>query len=222
MNHELRTPLTSIKLYLGLLKHGLPENQPRYLDVLNRETDRLRGLIEELLDLSRMDLGQTMANLEPTDVNRLIEELVNDRRELASSMGLTLAFEPTNGLPAVLADAPLLFRGLANLLVNAVNYTPSGGAITLRTATADSEGQLWVTASVADTGLGIGDEDKVHLFERFYRGQVGRSSGVPGTGLGLAMCAEIMSRHGGRITLDSLVGQGSTFTFWLKPAHAAD
>jgi len=107
---------------------------------------------------------------------------------------------------------------LTNLLTNAVNYTPMDGEIYLRTAMAEAEGQGWVTASVADSGPGISKAERTHLFERFYRGQAGRASDTPGTGLGLAICQEIMQLHDGRITLESEVGQGSTFTVWLHIA----
>jgi signal transduction histidine kinase len=104
---------------------------------------------------------------------------------------------------------------LHSLLTNAIHYTPTGGTVTLRTGTAEAEGRRWVTVSVSDTGAGISEEERTHLFERFYRGQAGRSSGAPGTGLGLAICKEIIDRYEGRITLKSQVGQGSVFTVWL-------
>jgi signal transduction histidine kinase len=218
INHELRTPLTVIQLNLGLLSHGRPENRERYLATLNRETERLQTLVEEVLDLSQLDLGKTAVNLVATDLNQLMGDLVIDRGELAADKGLTLDFEPAVDLPLALADPQLLFQVLTNLLANAVNYTPPGGAITLRTASAESDGQSWLTASVVDTGPGISEEDKAHIFERFQRGRSGRESGVAGTGLGLAICQAIMIRHGGQITVESLLGQGSTFTIWLLPA----
>ena len=217
MNHELRTPLTVIKLYLSLLDHGRPDNWERYIGTLNRETERLQTMVEKVLDLSRLDLGKTTAHLEPVDLDYLIGNLIMDRGELVAAKGLTLDFEPVGALPLVLADRHLLFQVLTNLLANALNYTPTGG-ITVCTGTAVAGDQTWVTASVTDTGLGISDEDKTHLFERFYRGEVGRESSAPGTGLGLAICREILDRHGGRISVESAENEGSTFTVWLRPA----
>lgn len=222
INHELRTPLTVIQLHLGLLTHGRPENRERYLATLNRETHRLQALVEELLNLSQLDLGKTAVNRVPTDLNRLMGDLVIDRGELVTNKGLTLDFEPAANLPPALADPHLLFQVLTNLLANAINYTPQGGAITLRTGIITTGEQTWLTASVADSGPGIAEEEKPYLFERFHRGRSGRESGVAGTGLGLALCQEIMTRHNGRITVESKPEQGSTFTIWLLPAPKDD
>ena len=216
MNHELRTPLTVIKLYLGLLDHGRPDNWERYIATLTRETERLQLMVEEVLDISRLDLGRTTAHLEPVDLNFLIGDLIMDRAELATAKSLTLDFEPAANLPYVLADKQLLFQVLTNFLANAINYTKKGG-ITMCTATAVANDQLWVTASVADTGPGISDLDKIHLFDRFYRGEAGQNSSSPGTGLGLSISREIMSLHNGQISLESTLNEGSTFTIWLHP-----
>lgn len=215
MNHELRTPLNVIKLYLGLLDGGRPENWERYMETLNRETERLQIMVEEMLDLSRLDQGKTAVHSEQVDLNALIGDLILDRGELVMAKGLTLDFEPARDLPFVLADRKLLFQVLSNLLANAINYTPSGG-ITVYTATAVTDEQTWVTASISDTGPGISDQEKPHLFDRFYRGKASQNSSAPGTGLGLAICREIINRHGGRISLESGLKKGSTFTIWLR------
>ncbi len=220
VSHELRTPLTNIKLYLTLLTRGKREKLYAYLETLRRETDRLQELIESILDLSRLDLGRTRAILEPTDLNLLMGTLVADRAALVTDRGLGLDVEPSAQLPLALADARLVEQVLTNLLTNALNYTPAGGQIRLYTGCVEAEGQRWITVSVADTGPGIPEKERPQLYERFYRGSAGRASDAPGTGLGLAICKEIMDRHGGRITLDSEVGQGSTFTIWLRVAQA--
>jgi signal transduction histidine kinase len=218
VSHELRTPLTNLKLYLNLLTRGYPEKREIYLDTLQREADRLQYLIESLLDLSRLDLGKTRARLQPTDLNLLVSTLVTDRGTLAADWGLSLDVELEKTLPPALADRKLIERVLTNLLTNAINYTPTGGAVMLCTATAEKEAQKWVTFSVTDTGTGISQEEQRHLFERFYRGQAGRASDAPGTGLGLAISKAIVEQHGGRITVESQIGQGSIFTVWLYPA----
>ena len=171
-----------------------------------------------MLDLSRLDLGKTRANLEATDLNLLVGTLATDRGELVVDRGLHLDVELVENLPPALADPKLFEQVLTNLLTNAINYTSAGGEIGLRTDVAEAGGQQWVTVSVADTGPGISQEEQTRLFERFYRGEAGSTSDVPGTGLGLAICKEIVSRHGGQITLDSQVGCGSTFTVWLTAA----
>jgi signal transduction histidine kinase/ActR/RegA family two-component response regulator len=215
INHELRTPLSNIKLYLGLLDQGRPENRERYKSILHRETDRLQLLMEELLDLSQLDQDKTMLHLTKIDLNHLIGKLIADRGQMATEKSLTLDFEAESNFPVVMADSQLLFQVAANLLANAINYTPSGGAITVRTETAVVENKAWATISINDTGPGISAAEKDYLFQRFFRGEAGRNSGVPGTGLGLAICHEIINRHKGSITIESTIGQGSTFTVWL-------
>jgi signal transduction histidine kinase len=155
------------------------------------------------------------ANLQPTDLNRLVDTLDADRRALVADRGLKLKVIKDGKLPSAPADPKLIEQVLANLLTNAANYTPRGGVITLHTSRVAENGNSWATVSVADTGPGISEEDQKHLFERFYRGEAGRASNAPGTGLGLAICREIMDLHSGRITIESRVGQGSRFTVWL-------
>jgi two-component system sensor histidine kinase BaeS len=156
-----------------------------------------------------------MLHLTRTDLNQLIGKLIADRGQLATEKLLTIDFEAGSNFPAVMADSQLLFQVTANLLANAINYTPSGGAITIRTETAVVQNEAWATISICDTGPGIADEEKDLLFQRFYRGYAGRNSGVPGTGLGLAICREIIDRHKGSITIEATIGQGSMFTVWL-------
>ena len=112
----------------------------------------------------------------------------------------------------------MLGQVISNLLTNAINYTPAGGAITVTTTQQRRADQNWITITVQDTGPGIAQKDFPHLFERFYRGETGRKSGAPGTGLGLAISAQIMNKLGGLITLDTSPGEGASFTLWLKPA----
>lgn len=107
---------------------------------------------------------------------------------------------------------------MTNLVVNAINYAESG-TITIACKDVEEEGNVWCTVSVADSGPGISTEEKEHLFKRFFRGAAARSKGVPGTGLGLSICKEIIERHNGRLTVESLLGQGSTFTVWLPANH---
>ena len=218
VSHELRTPLTNLKLYLSLLTRSQPENRKAYLDTLHREVERLQDLIEGLLDLSRIDLGKVQASFQPIDLNLLVGTLVADREALVAERGLIMGVQPAEEMPWTLADPKLIEQVLTNLLTNAVNYTPAGGAITLRTEMAETGGRRWVTVSVADTGPGISKEEQTHLFERFYRGEAGHASDIPGTGLGLAICKEIIDRHDGRITVESQVGHGTIFTAWLPVA----
>ena len=237
ISHELRTPLTNIKTSLWLLEKGKPEKHDQYMATLGRETDLLQQLIEDLLQISRLDLGKAQMKLAPVDLNRLVTLLVEDRSVLFSNRGLRLELRTEPALPPVLADQRMLTQVLTNLMTNAMNYTPAGGVVTVSTQMGMGDWRLgigdwglnpsspthndppaertWVSFSVSDTGPGIPPGEQARLFERFYRGEAARQSGVQGTGLGLAICREIVERHGGRITVESQVGKGSTFTVWL-------
>lgn len=219
VSHELRTPLANLKLYLSLLDQGRPDKREEYIQTLHREHGRLDKMIEDLLDLSRLDLGVTQIQPVPTDLNLLLSQLIGDRTALAAEHQLVLDYQPYNDLPLALIDPVLLTEVITNLVGNAVNYTPAGGMITVITAAREHEGQTWVTFTVQDNGLGISAKDMPHLFERFYRGEVGRKADAPGTGLGLAICKEIVDRLGSHITVESESGQGAVFTVWLKPAN---
>jgi signal transduction histidine kinase len=192
------------------------------MQTLRRETARLEKLIEDLLDLSRLDLGTTRAEQVSTDLNQLLAQLVADRSALAAERGLAIDFQTEAASVTAWVDPALLVQVISNLLTNAINYTPPGGLITVTIAPRQHDGQDWATFTVKDTGPGITPIDLPHLFERFYRGEVGRKSGAPGTGLGLAISTKIVDRLGGHITIESQPGQGAAFTVWLKPAdHTA-
>ncbi len=219
VSHELRTPLANVKLYLQLLTRGRPDKYEDYLQTLLRETRRLEKLIDDLLELSQLDLKVAAFNLEPADVNYLTAELVQDRVLMAADRGLLidcqLAAEPL----LALIDPSRFTQVISNLMTNAINYTPTGGLVTLNTAAQSQEDLTWVIVTVRDTGSGIPRQEMSHLFERFFRGAVSRQVGIPGTGLGLAICKEIVEQMGGRITVESQPGQGTAFTVWLRPAN---
>jgi PAS domain S-box-containing protein len=218
VSHELRTPIANVKLYISLLTRGKPEKYTDYLQTLRREAARLEKLIEDLLDLSRLDMGRQPIALAPTDVNQLTAQLIADRTALAAGRQLLIDYHSDSPLPPAQADPALLNQVVSNLLTNAINYTPEGGLITVTAAARQRDEQPWVTITVQDTGPGISASDRQRLFERFFRGEVGRKSGAPGTGLGLAISAQIMRKLNGLITLDSPPGEGAVFTVWLKPA----
>jgi PAS domain S-box-containing protein len=215
VSHELRTPITNIKLHHELLAQ-IPDKQELYLERLTRETNRLQLIVENLLFLSRLHREQVY-QFAPTDLNIIAGQLVADRRTLAQENQLTLAFEATPGLPPVKADEALIVRVLSILLTNAFDYTPPGGQIGVNTSLRRENGTAWAGFQIADTGLGIDDEDRRLLFERFSRGKAAAELNVPGTGLGLAIAKEIVDRHGGVIEVESegIPGTGSTFTVWL-------
>jgi signal transduction histidine kinase len=215
VSHELRTPLTNIGLYLDLIEMGDDERREDYMITLRREMDRLGTLIQQLLNISHLDTGQVELESVPTDINSLVQMLVVDRARMVSKKGLDLNVMTGDDLPLVNADPQLIIQAMTNLLTNAMNYTPSGGKITIATQLSKWKGQSWITIDVIDTGPGISESEKKRLFDRFYRGLVGRASGIPGTGLGLSISTEIVERHGGRIVVVSKSGEGTTFTIWL-------
>lgn len=220
VSHELRTPLASIRLYLGLLSQGRPEHRQRYLESLAREVERLQVLIEELLDISRLDLEKTIPQWQPVNLNALLTTLAEDRTRLFTERGLHLHLEIAEELPTVAADPALLEQVATNLLTNALNYTQPGGDVWLSTTAVVQETHSWVVFRVRDNGPGIAPEEQEQLFQRFYRGEAARVSKAPGTGLGLAISQGIVTLHHGRITLESDLGKGSTFCVWLPYAHS--
>jgi PAS domain S-box-containing protein len=215
VSHELRTPIANVKLYLSLLTRGKPEKRDEYLQTLRRESARLEKLIEDLLDLSRLDMGTTRLEIAPTDLNQLTAQLIADRSALAANRRLTIDYQAEPGLVLALVDQAPLVQVVSNLLTNAINYTQPGGSILVTVARVQQDEQRWATITVKDTGPGISAIDLPHLFERFYRGEVGRKSGAPGTGLGLAISHKIVARMNGQITVESRPGYGAAFTVWL-------
>lgn len=214
MNHELRTPLMNITLYLDILAAGRPDKRDHALEIIRRETGRLHQLIEDVLDISRLDLHRLQIEPESVHLDRVVEALLADRAGLLERSPVRVHFAPNDSLPPVLADPNLMGRVLSNLLDNALNYSAQG-EVRIRSSREEREGRPWQVLSIADNGPGIAPTDLPRIFERFYRGQAARDAGAAGTGLGLAICQEIVERHGGYITVESELGAGSTFSIWL-------
>ncbi len=194
-----------------------PDDLDKYLGRFDREIDRLSELIEDLLRLSRLDQGRTELKIEPFDLAQVISEVVKDRVPLAHAHQLELNVDTSEGDVLVHADANLLGQVLSVLLSNAVHYTPPGGHILVRLIKEQQHGSEWAGFSVEDDGPGIEAEEIPRLFERFFRGKVGRESGTPGTGLGLAIAHEIVRRHHGRLEVESegIPGGGTTFNVMI-------
>ncbi len=219
VSHDLKTPLTSIQGYSQALLDGTAAsaaNRSRAALVINQEAQRLGRLVEEVIDLARIDSGRLQLRLEPVDLAALIAELVEllEPRTVAAEITLTTRL-PGNGLPPLRADPDRLRRVLTNLLDNALAYTPPGGAVEIVAApvpvSAAQPGGIEI--AVADTGPGIDADDLARVFERFYRVDKARTVGNS-SGLGLAIVKEIVEAHGGTVGVESLPGQGSRF--WLR------
>ncbi len=231
VSHELRTPMTSIKGYTDLLLMGaageVPEPQHRFLEVIRKNADRLTVLVDDLLDISRIETGKTDLKLQPVDVSRIIQHDIGEHvrgriQHENKALNFSISLEPP--LPPVHADPEKVTRILMNLVDNAINYTPDGGTIEVQAFTsaithtsAQSEkgcGDM-VCIRVRDSGVGISRENIERIFERFYRVEGGNFQDAPGTGLGLPIVRSLVEMHGGEISVESEPGVGSTFTFSL-------
>jgi signal transduction histidine kinase len=218
ISHELRTPLTTIKTYLHLLR-GMPELLPEYLDILEREVNWQASLVEDVLEISRLDSGAFQMEFHPVRLNDLAGEVVGAQRPLALAQGLVLEFRPAEAGPVAWGDPDGLRMVLINLVRNSIQYTPAGGRVEVATGEAEREGRRWATVTVADTGIGIPKDELPYIFDRFFRGERPRQMQIPGTGLGLSIVKEIVDRHGGRVTVESEAGKGTRITIWLPVAE---
>lgn len=217
VSHELRTPVTNMGLYAELLERGRPERKAEYTAILRSEITHLMRMIEDILDLSRLEIGKyKKATFGPVDVNLLADQVVAAHTPLASESGLKLTFSPGGNLPPIIGEQNQLARVLTNLISNSIRYTQSGF---VKVSTYSNDTGVYV--EVQDSGMGIDPEDLPHLFERFYRGQRVSQSKISGSGLGLAIVKEIVELHDGQIYIDSVPGAGSTFRVWL-PAEPVE
>lgn len=215
VSHELRTPLTNIKLHLGLLDKRGPEALGRQLPILQRETERLRRLIEDLLDLSRLQTRAVSLNRQPHILDDLLDEVMIAHMPRAEAKDLSLQHRASPQVLEASVDRAEMMQVFTNLLGNAVAYTTPNGAVVLSTQATKIGAQAGVAVRFHNSGPAIPADEIPHLFDRFYRGKIGRDSGEPGTGLGLAICKEIVEQHGGRLEVESTEDTGTTFTVWL-------
>ena len=209
VSHELRTPIANLKLHVELLEKGRPEKRPLYLKVVDQQARRLAQLVDDILNLSRLEIGRERIAFGSVDLNFVVEQIVMAHQPRAEASGLDLLYEPVV-LPPVRGEVNQLAQVVTNLVANALSYTPAGSVVVRLGQTAD---EAWL--EVADTGFGIDAEDVPNIFDRFYRGRRSQRSETPGTGLGLAIVKEIVDVHGGRIEVESRGKQGTTFRVWL-------
>ena len=212
VSHEFKTPLTAIQGFAETLLAGAiddAQNRVRFLEIILEHSQRLARLTDDLLRLSQMDADRLGLEIQGVGVSQFVESCVETARRPAAERDLRISVNLSNRLPDIAADRRRLAEVLQNLLDNAIQYTPPGGQITLSASANGSE----VTFTVSDTGIGIPQTDQPRIFERFYRVDVARSREVGGTGLGLAIAKHLVEVHGGRIWVESEVGQGSQFHF---------
>lgn len=221
VSHELRTPITSIKGYSqSLLRQDVewPAGTVReFLEIIDEESDRLRAIIEDVLQISQIQSGVMKVDLRRLRVRRVIRSLVVQNQRHA--MDHQFVVEVPNGFPAILADKLRFEQVLRNLIENAVKYSPSGGTITVRAEVAEPD---MARFSVQDEGIGIPEDEIGQVFERFFRSSDGQARRAGGFGLGLSICRGIVEMHNGRIAVQSREGEGSTFSFTIPLAPPED
>jgi signal transduction histidine kinase len=223
VSHELRTPLASIRGHTESLQLRDPNldagTRARYLDIIQRQTEQLSHLIDDLFELSTAEAAGLPLALMPMAVGDVADEVASSIRSVAQTeRKVTVVCEVEPNLPAVLADRQRVAQVVANLVRNAVRHTPEGGLVAVRAARRDAHA---VVVSVEDTGVGIPAEQLPHVFARFYRGDGARDRASGGAGLGLAIVRELVEAMGGEVSAESVVGQGSRFSFSLPLAPAS-
>ncbi|MCL4542992.1 MAG: ATP-binding protein [Chloroflexi bacterium] len=215
VSHELRTPLTSIKGYVDLLLEGelgmLSSDQQEFLRIIQQSTNREVSLINDLLDISRLESGKTALDFSLIALVPLLEQLVAAFRPQIMAKQQRIVLDLSDRLPPIVADASRLTQVFTNLISNAHKYTPTSGQITLRAWQENGR----VLVSVADSGIGMSEEEQAQLFTKFFRARNRMAQNEGGTGLGLVISRQLVELHGGQITVTSAPGQGSTFTVSL-------
>ena len=218
VSHDLRAPLTFMRGYTTMLPMvgELSDKQNDYVEKILHGIGQMSGLIDDLLNLGRIEAGVGLER-KPCHLGAIIVEAVDSMRARASAKGLTLRLEPAEGMAVVAGDAALLRRAVTNLVDNAIKYTPSGGVVKVGLSVREDYARI----RVSDTGIGIAPDDRVRLFEKFYRVKRRDTADIPGTGLGLAIVKSIVERHGGKVWVESELNEGSTFYATL-PLDEAD
>ncbi len=212
VSHELRTPVASIKGYTETLLGGAmddPQAMKEFLGIIHNNSDRLVNLINDLLDLARIESGKMKMTLIPVDAAGVIRKCVAILEKAVEAKRLTIVLDLPATLPKVLADEARLSQVFLNLLDNAVKYTPADGQIIVRALPGDKN----IHFEVIDSGIGIPEKDLPRIFERFYRVDKARARDVGGTGLGLSIVKHIVAAHGGEVAVHSSPGHGTTFSF---------
>jgi signal transduction histidine kinase len=212
VSHELRSPLTAIKGYTETLLQSGPwdaNTEREFLEIVALSAEKLSTLVDNLLDAAQLEAGVLNLHQEPVRVERIAQQVVGQRQPLALDHQLQVEASPH--LPLAEADPVRVEQVIANLVDNAIKYSPEGGPITIRVV----EDEETVIVSVSDCGIGIAPEHLEHLFERFYRAESDSITRIKGLGLGLYICRSLVEAHGGHMWVESQLGVGSTFFITL-------
>lgn len=219
VSHELKTPITAIRAHLENILDGVERPDPETLQVMLTQSERLGRLVDQLLDLSRLESGDVPLDRSIVPLAPLVSQVLSEIDVARPNRGVVVTSNVDADLPAAFADRERVHQVLFNLVDNAVRYTPAGGAVTVGARRRNGNVQI----EVHDSGVGIPAEHLPRLFERFYRVDTSRSRADDGgTGIGLAIARSVVEAHGGHIHADSEPGRGSTFTFDLPVATPAD
>lgn len=217
VSHELRTPLASIMGYAETLSEGAIEeksNAREFINIIHHESERLSKLINDLLDMSKIESGRIKMVFLPLEVKPLIVRIIGVLDKAAKEKSIRVELDVPQDLPRILADETRLYQVILNLLDNAIKYTPDSGLVKIKASLKDS----FVQIDVSDNGIGIPEKDLPRIFERFYRVDKARSRELGGTGLGLSIVKHIVQAHGGQVWVESNPGLGSTFSFTIPKA----
>jgi signal transduction histidine kinase len=220
VSHELKTPLTAIRMFAETLQLGRspdPETQTEYLETIVNESERLTRLLNNVLDFSKIERGQKEYRRTPNDLADIVSASARAMRYQLEQQHFTLNVEVQDGVPPANVDRDAIEQAILNLLANAMKYSGTSRVIDLRLKQADGQAVI----EVVDRGVGIDAGDQPKIFEQFYRVPTKRNDGIPGTGLGLTLVRHIAKGHGGRVTVTSAPGEGSTFGIHLPLEQAA-
>lgn len=228
VSHELKVPMTSIQGYARLMTLGaagsVSQQQIEFANTILKNVERMANLVNDLLDLSRIDSGRIQITPRPIDIGKVVDDVVREMRDQVEDREHKLIINLPADLPAVYADPARVMQVWTNLLSNAVKYTPRGGRIQVWANRYDSDrdaaDRQWIRCAVEDNGIGIAPEDQDRVFEQFYRIRNPQTNKEPGTGLGLSIAQSIVELHGGHIWFDSTPGKGSTFYFTLPTSQS--
>jgi PAS domain S-box-containing protein len=218
VSHQFRTPLTALKANLHVLQNADPaEHQQRQLQAMATSVNWLTQLVQDTLEISALDSGKGVETWAPVSLPDIITGVLEGYQRRALNAGVNMEAMPFPLLPPVRGDARRLAQAIGELVENAIVFTPPSGQVTIKLQTESKEGDTWIAIAVRDTGPGIPAEEVPRLFERFFRGQLNEAGHTAGAGLGLSIAYKIVEAHGGHISVESTVGEGSTFTLWLRP-----
>ncbi|MBF0252973.1 MAG: HAMP domain-containing protein [Candidatus Omnitrophica bacterium] len=214
VSHELRTPVSSIKGFAETLVNGAlddKENAMDFVKIIESNADRLVRMIDDLLDLAKIETGKVKLNLRPCSIPETADKVIKDLAKAAKEKSISIENKIDKNISDIKADESMIMQVFYNLIDNAIKYSNNGGAIII---SSEEQANL-VSVKVSDTGIGIPEKDLARVFERFYCVDKTRSRKSGGTGLGLSIIKHIVEEHGGRVSVESTLAQGSIFTFTL-------